>query len=194
MLLRKKLCTVLELQACIYPCHHLNKKHSAKYTQNKSTFSVLKSLFSKSTSSTHTLFLSIYSHITRPTPHSPCFQSCFVSDSFIAFLSEMFKSNHCLWVLGLYFDRYVGLYYDGVGVLVLVSMQNQVVWGLIAEFLFRLLWWVWSLICLNIGCWFEVEDKKDGFINYVIFFLGFDCVVHLYSKARLGFCFWYGKT
>jgi len=45
---------------------------------------------------------------------------------------------------GLYFDRSVGLYFDGVGVLVLVSMQNQVVWGLIAEFLCRLLWWVRS--------------------------------------------------
>ena len=40
---------------------------------------------------------------------------------------------------GLYFDRPVGLYFDGVGVLVLVSMQNQVVWRLIAEFLCRLL-------------------------------------------------------
>ena len=52
------------------PCHYLNKKHTAKYTPNKITFSVLKSLFSKSTSSTHTLYLSIYIHITRPTPHA----------------------------------------------------------------------------------------------------------------------------
>ena len=59
MLLRKKLCNVLEHQAYIYPYHYLNKKHTAKYTQNKSTFSVLKSLFSKSTISTQTLFLSL---------------------------------------------------------------------------------------------------------------------------------------
>lgn len=138
----------------------------AKYTQNKSTFSVLKSLF-QNLQVLHTLSLYMYPYNKT---HSPCFQSCFVSDSFIAFVSEMFKSNHCLWVLGLYFDRSVGLYFDGVGVLVLLSMQNQVIWGLIVEFLCRLLWWVWSLIRLNIGCWFEVEDKKDGFIYY---FMGF---------------------
>ena len=92
---------------------------------------------------------------------------------------------HCLWILGLYFDRSVGLYFDGVGVLVLVSMQNQVVWGLITESLCRLLWWVWSLICLNIGCWFEVKDKKDGFI-IIFFFWVFDCVV---LQSKTGFLF-----
>ena len=43
------------------------------------------------------------------------------------------------WVLGLYFDRSMGLYFDGVVVLVLVSMQTQVVWGLIVGFLCKLL-------------------------------------------------------
>ena len=95
---KKKLCNVLELQACIYPCHYLNKKLTAKYTQNKITFSVLKSLFSNSTSSTHTLFLSIYIHITRPTPHA--FSPALSVTLFIAFVSEMFKPNRCLWVLG----------------------------------------------------------------------------------------------
>ena len=81
----------------------------------------------------------------------------------------------------------MGLYFDGVGVLVLVSMQNQVVWGLIVGFLCRLLWWVWSLRWLNIGCWFEVEEKKDGFIIIIIIIIWvFDFVV-LQSKTEFLF-------
>ena len=86
----------------------------------------------------------------------------------------------------------MGLYFDGVGVLVLVSMQNQVVWGLIVGFLCRLLWWVWSLRWLNISCWFEVEEKKDGFIiiiNFFFFSWVFDFVV-LQSRTEFLFLIW----